>query len=287
MKRKNVLIAVLVMLGSFLFSPVLEANVSNVRVKVKQAHYKGKCPKKFEFIGEIKSTKSGIVRYQWIRSDNATAPVRTVRFKKPGVKRVMSTWTIGRNYKGWKAIRILSPNKMVSNRAPFSLICSNKLMTVKPLKPVRGLKPLDVSRACPDPAASSIEFSIVSRDPASRFKGRVRITGIVKNVGTKAFRSNPNQASAHLYEVSAGGGRAVLKAQQNFDNLAPGAAIRVVFERNWNSSSPSEGEFPPSYRLLIVYDPDITLDGNKDNDDCNGANNRKERSGTGINSLLR
>ena len=63
--------------------------------------------------------------------------------------------------------------------------------------------------------------------------------------------------------------------------------MQLSWERDWNSSSPSEGEFPNSYRLLILYDPDIYMDANKDNDDCNQNNNKKERSGTEINDMLR
>jgi hypothetical protein len=76
-------------------------------------------------------------------------------------------------------------------------------------------------------------------------------------------------------------------ATKQFVNLAPGATETVAYERAWNSSSPSEGEFPPSYRLLITYDPDIYMDGNPENDDCDLSNNQMDRSGTGINELFR
>ena len=56
-------------------------------------------------------------------------------------------------------------------------------------------------------------------------------------------------------------------AQKPITNLAPGASLTLSWERDWNSSSPSEGEFPNSYRLLISYDPDIYMDGNDNNDD--------------------
>lgn len=44
-------------------------------------------------------------------------------------------------------------------------------------------------------------------------------------------------------------------------------------------------EFPPTYTLLISYDPDIYLDANKNNDDCNRNNNKKELTGAEINRL--
>ena len=61
----------------------------------------------------------------------------------------------------------------------------------------------------------------------------------------------------------------------------------MSYEREWNSSSPTEGEFPPDYIVKISYDPDILIDGNPDNDDCNPGNNEVTRSGAGINTLLR
>lgn len=135
------------------------------------------------------------------------------------------------------------------------------------------------AQSCPDPAAQRIDFRIIAR--ASRFQGQVEISGVVKNVGQAAYESRPNQQSVHLYE----GNRLV--AQQAFQNLAPGQEVRVQFVRGWNASSPSEGEFPPTYKLVIVYDPDIRLDGNPKNDDCRGNNDVLQRSGGDINNLFR
>jgi hypothetical protein len=45
-------------------------------------------------------------------------------------------------------------------------------------------------------------------------------------------------------------------------------------------------EFPPSYRLVIAYDPDISNDGNPANDDCNGRNNVQSVTSAQINSLF-
>jgi hypothetical protein len=332
----------------------------------------------------------GEVKYKWIRSDNANAPVQKIVFKKPGSQVVKTTWTLGasgKTYNGWQAVQILSPNAMTSNKAEFTLECStgcgiyfkslsktsgapgdtfkmfgkwgpsqgtktpcinkgtpNKLIVlswsdseihvkiptglapgkyrvgvyckfpitrptggstwkdftiksliVKPLAPVRTIKPglvkpRVIGSNCPDPAAHDLQFRIVRR--TSQFAGRIRITGIVKNIGSKAFNSGPNQAKAYLYELPAGvppasatGGRIV--AQREIRNMPPGATINLSYERNWNSSSPAEGEFPNSYRLLISYDPDIYMDGNEDNDDCKQNNNKKDRSGTEINDMLK
>ncbi len=139
------------------------------------------------------------------------------------------------------------------------------------------------SNACPDPAATDIEFTIMRR--TSPFAGVVRVRGKVRNLGG-FYGSRPNQQALLLFEVPLGGSPRLVSTQ-TFTDLAPGEEVVVDYARPWNSSSPSEGEFPPSYRLIITYDPDITLDGNPDNDDCVSVNNRRERSGQGINELFR
>ena len=137
--------------------------------------------------------------------------------------------------------------------------------------------------ACPDPSAERIDVAISAR--TSRFAGRVRITGTVKNVGGVAFVSGENQQSAYLYEIPAGG-RARLVAQRSFQNLPRGAEVVVAFERGWNASSPAEGEFPPTYRLLVGYDPDILINNNPKNNNYNSANNTRDRSDRDVNGLF-
>ena len=132
---------------------------------------------------------------------------------------------------------------------------------------------------CIDPATESINFQIIRRD--TQFKGKVRITGVMKNIGTLPYQSNPNQQALLLYENNK------LVKRTSFQNLSPGSAMTIAYDRDWNSSSPAEGEFPPEYKLLITYDPDIRLDGNPRNDDCRNSNNQKVASGQSINQLLR
>lgn len=148
-----------------------------------------------------------------------------------------------------------------------------------PPKTLTQVSPQPVLRRCPDPAARQIDFQLIQR--TNQFNGRVRITGVVRNVGRAAYESNPGQQIAYLYENER------LVAQRSFQNLTPGQEVRVVYVRDWNISSPAEGEFPPTYKLIIGYDPDIAIDGNPRNDDCNLNNNRRERSGEDIRALFR
>jgi hypothetical protein len=151
-----------------------------------------------------------------------------------------------------------------------------------------GTKTVGAPPVGPDPAAVAIHFGIVSRsDRWPNTQGIVEIVGVVKNVGQAPYRSNAGQQEALLYELQGAGDRnPKLVARKAFQNLAPGQEVRVGFRRSWNSSSPAEGEFPPLYRLVIGYDPDIRLDGNAANDDVNVHNNVKTREGSDINRMF-
>lgn len=284
MKRMKFFLLLAFVIGLLGFDWELTAAVIEVTASVNPVEYSGACPKRFEFVGVIAVNKPCVVKYKWIRSDNAISPVETIVFRRRGIKRVTSYWELGAVGEHWEAAEILAPNHMVSNKAIFKLDC----LQVAVIKPGMQLR-TDLIRPrvdCIDPAATEIRFEIVRRD--SQFTGRIRITGVVKNIGNKAFQSGPNQAAAYLYQLPPGatsGG--TLVAQQPFTDLAVGNALNVSWERDWNSSSPNEGEFPNSYRLLIVYDPDIYMDANKENDDCNGNNNQKDRNGSEINDMLR
>ena len=161
-----------------------------------------------------------------------------------------------------QAPRVTAPTLCDKNPA----LCRN--VTIKP--------------TCPDPAAQ-VDFRVVRRD--NRFAGLVEIKASVKNLGLP-YVTSPNQQALYLYELVPGAAPRLV-ATQRFANLASGEVASVGFTRTWNSSSPAEGEFPPSYRAVISYDPDIAIDGNPKNDDCRPANNAFERSGTEINALLR
>ena len=127
----------------------------------------------------------------------------------------------------------------------------------------------------PDPRAYQIEFSLVSS--TSPPYGRIEIKGTADNYGTEEFVSGEGQQSLQLYEGS------TLVSEQPFQNLALDETVEVTYERDWSLSS----EFlPSSYQIVIAYDPDILMDGNEDNDDCNTNNNTLTRSTSGIASEL-
>ena len=135
-----------------------------------------------------------------------------------------------------------------------------------------------------DLQATAINFSI---EKETDFAGTATITGIVTNIGSENFVSSTNQQRILLYERPSGSsGTGTLIGEVNFTTLNAGEQLTVSYTRNWDSSSPGEGEFPPNYVLQITYDPDITVDGNENNDDKNSANNSLTENGKAINDLF-
>ena len=99
------------------------------------------------------------------------------------------------------------------------------------------------------------------------------------------FDSVPGRQAAQLFEIP-NEGRPKLVAQRAFVDLAPGQEIRVSYFRSWDAESPAEGNYPPSYKLILSYDLDIGNDGIPENDDTNSQNNELIRSGSRINALF-
>ncbi len=134
--------------------------------------------------------------------------------------------------------------------------------------------PEDCQPGQPNPAVDRIDFTLVST--TSSTAGTVRIEGVVENKGDTTFDSSAGQQSVQLYQGT------TLLAQQEFEDLAAGATVTVAHELSWSTST----EFPPTFRVIIAYDPDIFIDGNDNNDDCANSDNALERSGSEINDLF-
>jgi hypothetical protein len=151
----------------------------------------------------------------------------------------------------------------------------------KPLSPKEKM----VYSICGDPAAQRIDFVIVKRTMElvngqlrlSPSKGRVRITGVIKNIGKGYYRTSiPGLRTMFLDAGS------TELARKDFGNLAPGQEATIIVERDWDSLSPNEGEFPPMYRLyFFTVGPDVSAV------DCNVNNNEITRSGADINALFK
>lgn len=93
-----------------------------------QKVYSGDCPAKIVFKGTITVNAPGVVSYIFTRSDGATdTNIKKLKFLAAGSKAVSTTWTLGGaalpSYKGWQAIKILSPNSFTSAHANFEVYC--------------------------------------------------------------------------------------------------------------------------------------------------------------------
>ena len=139
-----------------------------------------------------------------------------------------------------------------------------------------------------DLAVYDIEFTADGIDPNMQdFAGTATITAKVTNIGPNNYVSGENQQGIILYESAYGNPTAYTEvANMPFQNLAAGATITVSYTRNWDISSPSEGEFAPYYRAIISKDPDIYIDGNDQNNDTNITNDELVENGHQINQMF-
>jgi hypothetical protein len=86
----------------------------------------GYCPTTIIFKGKIAVNGACTVKYKFIRSDGALAPLQTAGFLSAGTKSVADSWTLGKSYSGWEAIEVVSPVNITSNHANFTITCLPK-----------------------------------------------------------------------------------------------------------------------------------------------------------------
>ncbi len=139
----------------------------------------------------------------------------------------------------------------------------------------------------PDPAVVKM---VVTKNPAptATQKGHVRISARIQNLGKADFVSRRNQQSimvmAHNAKISGSSGLKTITTR-SFANLPKGASIQVTTGYDtwysgflgWGWRKPRYGECQAEEELIVMiaYDPDIRMDSNKQNDDCNLNNNKK------------
>jgi hypothetical protein len=103
--------------------------VTQVNLYPTPGSYEGQCPIAIHYRGVVVASGPGTVRYTFLRSDNATAPVSTLQFESAGAKEVSDTWQVGgagRNFELWKSLLILGPGPALeSNKAITTLVCQD------------------------------------------------------------------------------------------------------------------------------------------------------------------
>ncbi len=108
------------------------AEVTAAHLAATQQLTRSSCPAQITFTGSITSNRPGTVSYIFTRSDGATDTViKKLLFRRAGTVPVSTTWTLGGatlpHYKGWQAIKVLSPTPITSAQAPFELRCDPPL----------------------------------------------------------------------------------------------------------------------------------------------------------------
>jgi len=83
----------------------------------------GGCPAKLHFSGDIRTYDAGLqVTYRWLRSDGVSTD-HTVTFGKTGAHPVSDSWTISKRYSGWEQLVIVSPKRLQTIKANFTVNC--------------------------------------------------------------------------------------------------------------------------------------------------------------------
>jgi Caspase domain len=107
--------------------PASGFRVTQVTLYPTPGSFAGHCPLAIRYRGVIVASGPGTVRYTFVRSNNATAPVSTLQFDSAGDKEVFNTWQVGgsgRTLELWQALKILDPSPAIeSNKAITQLAC--------------------------------------------------------------------------------------------------------------------------------------------------------------------
>lgn len=108
--------------------------VTDVSAAVTPSQANGECPQQFLFAGKITATGKGVVMYCWERSDGQKSPNQSIKFPEAGTEIVTTIWELGEtgklysNY--WQVLHVLSPQKISSNEAVFTLDCRGQVFSV-------------------------------------------------------------------------------------------------------------------------------------------------------------
>ena len=80
------------------------------------------CPANVRFDGHIEADGPLDVTYQWLRSDGASSE-HALRFDRAGSRPISTVWRLSGNYSGWMQLVIVSPKRMQTAKAQFSVNC--------------------------------------------------------------------------------------------------------------------------------------------------------------------
>jgi hypothetical protein len=87
-----------------------------------QPSVSGGCPAKVQFRGHIETDGPLEVTYEWLRSDGSSTR-HTLNFNRAGSRPVNTAWTLSGDRSGWMQLVILSPKRLQTEKAHFSVHC--------------------------------------------------------------------------------------------------------------------------------------------------------------------
>lgn len=100
------------------------------------------CTRGVQLAGQITVNGAGRVTYNFVRSDGLTAPDQTIEFDAAGTQQVGATQMVngkkGQSVNGWVAIKITSPNALLSDKAMFTVDCSSSEEEGEPFLSLRA-----------------------------------------------------------------------------------------------------------------------------------------------------
>ena len=82
----------------------------------------GGCPAKVHFTGRIRTDGPLEVTYQWLRSDGSHTD-HTLNFTRATTQNISTDWSISKSYQGTMQLVILSPQRLQTAKAKFSVNC--------------------------------------------------------------------------------------------------------------------------------------------------------------------
>ncbi len=94
-----------------------------LNLEVVPSNYSGICPVVLSFEGEIFSKENARVQYRFLRSDKKIMPVEVINIKKNTSRKVKMLWETDKDLKGWASLEVISPVRVLSKKAAFSVEC--------------------------------------------------------------------------------------------------------------------------------------------------------------------
>jgi hypothetical protein len=116
----------LALAGTLLCASGARAQVVAATASVQPAVHAGDCPYTVQFIGGVTSLNRNLpVTFQWIGSGGMVGPVRTLPRGRGGESFAFA-WRIDHSQRGWAQIQVLAPQRRLSNRAEFEVVCRER-----------------------------------------------------------------------------------------------------------------------------------------------------------------